>query len=266
MITENYLNLLVNGKKLLPHRQEPIDSDYLNRWVAEVSDGKHAISEEEEHRLFKEYMEGDNRSYAQAELLAYNTRPLLSIALDVYHHFPHGKECSLMDLLSLAVQRFLELLPSYQPDRARMITFYTREVKTRLQRFVIKHGTTVARGSVYSQGIASKLAKKANQMRHKEHADYGVSAVAKEAGVNEKSAMKALTASNLLVYHVPHLEDALPPDPIPNPIDNIHGLLRNRLNILSDEQYEETIRQLASGESPPEDVINKLRETHDTWT
>lgn len=154
----------------------------LDAWVKKMSRGKKRLPKQTELELFALYKEGTEkeREAAKAELLEYNILPIVSLALNVKHSFPSANRMDVMDLIGRGIEVFLFMLPKFDPSKARLVTYVTRNIKTQMQRLVMKYALSLPIGSVYLQHLAYRrsLARKALEQElgrapnEKEEADY----------------------------------------------------------------------------------------------
>jgi len=152
-----------------------IADDTVNTWVQEVSGGKSHIPLDLEKSLILEYQSIDTsppiKERALKELIAYNASSLASIVLKVYHSTRGAKNIEVVDLLQEAVTIFIYKLEKFDlSHNVRLITYYTRDVKTTIQRYIASHAFSVRQGSVYLQGIAAQI----SEARRTLEADTGV--------------------------------------------------------------------------------------------
>jgi len=231
----------------------------LDAWIKEVSGGKSRISRDEEKRLIHLYKNGtlEEREYAKAELLAYNVLPIVNIALEVYHTFPNAYRMDIHDLIHRGVEVFLSKLDKFDPEKARLITFYSRDVKTQMQRMVMKYATAVAQGSVFLQHIASKKSKVYQNLQQKLNREPTDEEVAEALGI-DLSTLKIVDRYTLIKFQ------NLPEPDYTNiafkeslEAKKLLSILREKLEFLTDEEFEQLIEKLISGESPDEHLVQK---------
>ncbi|MGD9697563.1 sigma-70 family RNA polymerase sigma factor [Acinetobacter sp.] len=233
---------------------------HVDDWIKKVSGGKSRISKKEENRLFGLYKNGTEKEkdYAQTELIAYNALPIVNIALDVYHSFPNGHKTDLMDLVQTGIEKFIKILPNFKPAKARLITFYSRDLKTAMQRYVMRYSTSIAQGSVYLQHLAGKRAKvRADLEQELKRAPTDAEiATAMEISLRTLSSIEKYTS--IAVAHIPGLEYTNFGDGQKTTFDQIMNILRERFSFLDDDEYNQLLTDLYFSDLPNEQTVEKI--------
>jgi len=234
--------------------------DKLDSWIAEVGRGNSRISKNLEDELFDKYMNGTpaEKTMALDKLLSYNALPIADIALDVYHRYPNGRKADILDLVHVGVAVFIRNLVNFNPDTARLITFYTRDVKTHMQRFVMHYAVSVQQGSVYLQFIAGKRVKARKLLEQQLGRVPTNTEISNfmEIPVHTLQTVDTYTMPN--VAAVPGIELMNTPDGKPTHIESMVTILRTKLTSLTDKEFDELYTALYFKEDVNENLITKV--------
>jgi len=237
----------------------------VDTWVQQVSGGRSRISREEERRLINLYKNGtpEEREYAKAELLAYNVLPIVNIALEVYHSFPNAYRMDVHDLIHRGVEVFLDKLDKFDPEKARLITFYSRDIKTQMQRMVMRYATAIPQGSVFLQHIAGKRSRIYGQLMQELEREPTDDEVAEVLGIKTSTLQMADRYTSIKFHSLPGLEFEDASGSYSLEARKLLLILRDKLDFLDDEEFERFVDKLISGETPDaelvEKTLNKLR-------
>ena len=138
------------------------DIENLDRYIKEVSRGRSHIEAGYEKKLILEYQESKGRRKAQIldELVSYNITILAELALIVINSMRGGQRIDPLDLMQVGILTFIKKLDTWDPSKkAKMITYYYRDVKTQMQRFIMNNAFQVRQGSIFLQHLAYSISK-----------------------------------------------------------------------------------------------------------
>jgi len=134
----------------------------LDRYVKQVSKGNSHISAEYEKKLIRKYRasSGVTKEQILTELISYNITILAEIAIQVLNSMKGGDRIDPLDLMQLGIITFMKKLGTWdETKKAKMITYYYRDVKTQMQRFIMNNAFQVRQGSVFLQHLAYSISK-----------------------------------------------------------------------------------------------------------
>lgn len=173
---------------MTPYRKT---NNTVDQWIQDVSQGKSHILPDLERDLIIVYQDPPDQGAqdtALRELLAYNASSLASIVLGVYHSARGAKNIEVVDLLQEAVAVFVKKLDTFDLGKGvRLITYYTRDVRTMAQRYIAAHAMNVRQGSVYLQGIAAKVSEARRDAESSTGQRAGLAEVANRLGISERT-------------------------------------------------------------------------------
>jgi DNA-directed RNA polymerase specialized sigma subunit len=172
----------------------------LDKYVKEVSRGRSHIPKEIEKELIEQYREGKPTEKAKAldMLVSYNITIFADIAISVLNTIRGGDRVDPLDLMQVAVITYMKKLETWDSTRkSKMITYYYREARTQMQRFVMSNAFQIKQGSVFLQHLAYTLSKLRIRWLGEHEHEPSVSDMAKETGVSETTIKSCLKATNL---------------------------------------------------------------------
>ena len=233
----------------------------LNDWIRQVSGGKSRIPLDEEIRLFDFYKDGNlaQREYAKNELLAYNVLPIVNIALEVYHSFPTAHKVEVMDLVHRGVEVFLNCLDKFNPGKARLITFYTRDVKTHMQRFVMRYSTSIVQGSVYLQHLAGRRTKVRQELEQELNRWPTDKEIAERMDVSMRTLGSIDMYTSIAVDSVPGIENMNVETGQASIFDQLMDILREKFSFLDEYEFNEMVSALYFADPVDENIMGKIQ-------
>ena len=96
-----------------------------------------------------------------------------------------GDNIDPLDLMQLAIVTFMKKLDTWEENKgSKMITYYYREVRTQMQRFIMGNAYSVRQGSVFLQHLNYTLTKIRNRWLAQKEVEPTPKQLAKETGVS----------------------------------------------------------------------------------
>ena len=96
-----------------------------------------------------------------------------------------GDNIDPLDLMQLAVLTFMKKLDTWNEEKgSKMITYYYREVRTQMQRYIMGNAYSVRQGSVFLQHLNYTLTKIRNRWLAEKEVEPSPRQLAKETGVS----------------------------------------------------------------------------------
>lgn len=239
----------------------------INDWIHSVGGGieKTYIAADLEQDLLRQAQQAetpDARQAAQTDLLAWHAAYLASLAADVVHSVRGGDNLDILDVLQEGVVRFFEKIETYDLDQTvRLTTWYSRDVKTTMQRFANDTSFPVRQGSVFLQSVAYRVTKFVESY-HTQHAtEPTITQIADDVGESEATVADALEYTKINTTEIPEIfgsNDTT--DSPPHPIDEILTLLEHKLDALTfSERQLVTTYAIQNGVELPPDLQFKLK-------
>jgi len=172
----------------------------LDRYVKQVSKGRSHIPKEIEKELIQQYRTGNPIEKAKSLdlLVSYNITIFADIAISVLNTIRGGDRVDPLDLMQIGVITYMKKLETWDiAKKSKMITYYYREARTQMQRFVMSNAFQIKQGSVFLQHLAYTISKlRIRWLGEYEH-EPSISDMAKETGVSESTIKSCLKATNL---------------------------------------------------------------------
>jgi len=166
------------------------DIERLDKYVKQVSKGNSHIPADYEKKLIKEYRaaSGAKKNAILTELISYNITILAEIALTVINSMKGGDRIDPLDLMQIGVVTFMKKLKTWdETKKAKMITYYYRDVKTQMQRFVMNNAFQVRQGSVFLQHLAYSISKVSQRYLVDYEKEPSTAELAEELGIAEST-------------------------------------------------------------------------------
>jgi DNA-directed RNA polymerase specialized sigma subunit len=132
-----------------------------------LSNGKQRMEAVHELECITTYQTGTDveKKKALTELTQYHMVYLAKLVRGIYPNDNKYHGLSHLDLLQVAVLRFIEKLDDYDIDSGyRLTTFYTREIKTTLFRYLQKYDQLIPQGTPLMQQVVFKVHKIMNDL------------------------------------------------------------------------------------------------------
>tara|TARA_B100000131_G_scaffold15115_1_gene15474 strand:+ start:4589 stop:5320 length:732 start_codon:yes stop_codon:yes gene_type:complete len=213
----------------------------LDEYIKLVSKGNSHISPEYEKELIHLYREGTKREKAEALdiLVSYNITIFADICISVINGMRGGDKIDPLDLMQLAVVTFMKKLDTWDESKgSKMITYYYREVRTQMQRFIMGNAYSIRQGSVFLQHLAYTISRIRNKWLSEKEIEPTPRELAKETGVSQNTivyCLKVTTIQTKAIDECPTLyKDNMDIDNDQYPVLKIVEAIHNRLG-LSDE-------------------------------
>jgi DNA-directed RNA polymerase sigma subunit (sigma70/sigma32) len=249
------------------------DQQQFDAWVFELYQGNRNISREREYELIYQYQNGnaEERQAALDELVSYNVLPILSLALRVYHAYPNAKNTylSLKDYVLTGIVAFIAKLDTFDITKGyRLITYYSRDVLTHMQRLVMRYGDAVPRGSVYLQMIAGRLARIFDGLISDNGDEPHIGELSEQLGVSESTVQMVydhIYGYRQISLNTPEFEPEveIPTAEVADSINEDYmrfmSIVRSKLHFLSNDQYQHTIRSMKMEQDIPEEIVQLIK-------
>jgi DNA-directed RNA polymerase specialized sigma subunit len=177
----------------------------LDTYVKSVSKGKSHIDKEDEKKLIMLYRHGtDKEKKDSLELLvSYNVTVFADIAISVLNTIRGGDRIDPLDLMQLAVITYMRKLETWNAEKnSKMITYYYREARTQMQRFVMANAFQIKQGSVFLQHLAYTISKLRNRWLAEYETEPSIETMSKETGVSISTIKACLKATNLQIVSI----------------------------------------------------------------
>ena len=144
-----------------------------------------------------------------------------------------GDRVDPLDLMQLATVTFIKKLKTWDETKgSKMITYYYREIRTQMQRFIMANAYSVRQGSVFLQHLAYTLSKIRNKFAQEHEREPTVRELASRSTVSQKTIIYCLKVTTLTttsfdelpqMYKSADYEDDY--HPVLKIIENIHNKL-----------------------------------------
>ena len=174
----------------------------LDTYVKSVSKGNSHIDKEEEKRLILLYRNGTDKEKKDSLeiLVSYNVTVFADIAISVINTIRGGDRIDPLDLMQLAVITYMKKLDTWDADKnSKMITYYYREARTQMQRFVMANAFQIKQGSVFLQHLAYTISKLRNSWLAEYETEPTLEIISRETGVSLSTIKSCLKATNLQI-------------------------------------------------------------------
>jgi len=141
----------------------------FNAYIHTFTQGRRRMKMEDEYRCVRVCQQQTaskaERDKAMTELIKYHTVYLSSIALDVLslgtsNNSNGVASIDIFDFLQTATMKFIEKVGTFELERGlRLTTHYSRDVRTTLQRELIRYGHQMVQGTALMQQVSYKIYK-----------------------------------------------------------------------------------------------------------
>jgi len=235
----------------------------IDRWIQSVGGGDdHTyISAEQEQALLAQTHDPDQRDTARSGLLAWHAAYLSSIAIEVYNSVRGAKNIEILDILHEGVIRFFEKIDTYDlAQDTRLTTWYTRDVKTAMQRFVFDQAFSVRQGSVFLQSVAYQIRRYTEEYLQQYGKRPTVSHLAEVLDQTESSISEAREFTKIQTDPIPEVFGSdTPPESANSPIDDLLSVLESKLQPLDFEDRVLIVYAIQHGTELPPDLQYELK-------
>jgi DNA-directed RNA polymerase specialized sigma subunit len=229
-------------------------------WLVGVSQGKKRIQRALERELIEMYKIGSEEdvAYAKEELLAYNALAIVGLALEVFHSFPLAHRMDPMDLVMPGVVEFFRKLDTFDPKRGtRLITHYTRDVKTKMQRTALRYAAIIPQGSVYLQHLGSKQVRVRKELSQKlgRPSTLEEEASALNTRVKTLKLIERCTQIQMMNMDEIDIEVQFKDKSV---VDELSEILRTKFHFLSENDFQDLYLNLYNGDKVPLRVMQMI--------
>lgn len=197
-------------------------------------------------------------------MVSYNIAIFAEIAISVLNGMRGGDRIDPLDLMQLATITFIKKLKTWDETKdSKMITYYYREVRTQMQRFIMANAFSVRQGSVFLQHLAYTLSKIRNTFIQQHEREPSVRELASRSTVSQKTINYCLKVTSLTTTSL----DELPPmyktsdygDDY-HPVLGMVEAINNKLKNPTEKTLFALFGVLEEGESLPDELITELKE------
>lgn len=236
----------------------------LDAYVKSVSKGRSHIEKEYEVELIGQYRNGtaSEKKKALDILVSYNITIFADICISVLNTIRGGDRIDPLDLMQIAVISYMKKLDTWdETKKSKMITYYYREVRTQMQRFVMAHAFPLKQGSVFLQHLAYTLSKIRARWLADKKREPSIRTLSKETGVSESTIKSCIRATGVQVVSVSETPTIVRSEFYPdsyNPIIDVVNYIINRAQ-LTTEEADQVYYYLESREVLNEELIDKMR-------
>ena len=177
------------------------DAERLDRYVKETSKGLSHIDRELEKDLISVYINNPKereKEKALSLLVSYNITIFADIAINVLNNIRGGDRIDPLDLMQVAVSTFIKKIHTFDTTKkTKMITYYYRDVKTQMQRYVMANAFSVKQGSVFLQHLAFTISQYKASYIQEYNTEPSVHTMSKELKVSENTINLCIKTTNV---------------------------------------------------------------------
>ena len=175
-----------------------------------------------------------------------------------------GDNIDPLDLMQLGVMTFMKKLDTWDETKgSKMITYYYREVRTQMQRYIMGNAYSVRQGSVFLQHLAYTLSRIRNKYLAEHEVEPTTRQLSKETGVSESTiiyCMKVTTIKTDSIDDSPVLYKYTEFDEKEYPILDIVGSIHERLGLSDEKSLFAIYASLEDKDPLPEYILELLKE------
>jgi len=236
----------------------------LDKYVKSVSRGNSHIAKDYELELIIQYRRGTEREQTKALdiLVSYNITIFADICISVLNTIRGGDRIDPLDLMQIAVISYMKKLKTWDETKnSKMITYYYREIRTQMQRFVMAHAFPLKQGSVFLQHLAYTISKIKAIWLAEHNCEPTLKVLAKETGVSESTIKSCIRSTGVQVVSISETPTIVRSDIYPDtyyPILDVVGFLIKR-GKLNKEESDALFYYLESKEGLEQSIIEKMR-------
>jgi len=238
--------------------------EILDQYVKSVSKGNSHISKEYELELILKYRTGTELEKKRALdiLVSYNITIFADICISVLNTIRGGDRIDPLDLMQIAVISYMKKLKTWDETKnSKMITYYYREIRTQMQRFVMANAFPLKQGSVFLQHLAYTISKiKATWLAEK-NCEPSLEVLAKETGISENTIKSCIRATGVQVVSVSEAPSIIRSDIYPDsyyPIIDMVNFVVQKAQ-LNKEESDAVFNYLETKEELDPDIVDKMR-------
>ena len=175
-----------------------------------------------------------------------------------------GDNIDPLDLMQLAVVTFMKKLDTWDETKgSKMITYYYREVRTQMQRYIMGNAYSVRQGSVFLQHLAYTLSRIRNKYLAEHEVEPSVRELSKETGVSQATityCMKVTTIRTDSIDDSPILYKYTDFDDKEYPILELVERIHTRLGLSDQESLFALYASLEDKDKLPEAILERFKE------
>jgi len=237
----------------------------LDKYIKEVSQGRSHISAEYERELISIYRTStaSKKQKALDILISYNVTIFANIAINVLNTMRGGDRIEPIDLMQIAVIAFIKKLETWDEAKgSKMITYYYRDIRTKMQRYIMSNAFDVRQGSVYLQHLAYTISKVKAEWLSSKQIEPSIRQLSNALNVSEKTISYCLKVTNIATFSIeecPTLsKHSVHSDDEQLPLIVLIETLAKKINLDREGIFMDLLIALEDKASLPEDIFNKL--------
>ena len=242
------------------------DAERLDKYVKETSRGLSHIEPDLERQLitiYKNHKSNREKEKALSTLISYNITILADIAINVLNGMRGGDRIDPLDLMQVGVTTVMKKLDTWdEKHKTKMITYYYRDVRTQMQRYVMANAFSIKQGSVFLQHLAYTISqfKTSYVLEHKTEPTTHI--LSRELKVSESTIKLCLKTTNVKVMNADDAFDLYVSNSYPDnysPVENILQMVARRHQFTKADF--ETMMDALEGvsDSLPEYLLNTIK-------
>ena len=241
------------------------DAERLDAYVKSTSKGLSHIPADLEKELidiYKNHKSEREREKALSLLVSYNITIFADIAISVLNTMRGGDKIDPLDLMQVGVSSFMKKLNTWDPSKkTKMITYYYRDMKTQMQRFVMANAYSIKQGSVFLQHLAYNISKFKNSYLLSHKSDPSIHTISNELGVSESTIKLCIKTTSLRIVSAEENFDLYTTAAYPEKYSPIERILRATLSRhnLDEEEFNSILDSLDGlSKQIPSEILNKI--------
>ena len=218
------------------------DAERLDRYVKETSRGLSHIDpklESELINIYKTHKVQSQRERALSTIISYNITILADIAITVLNGMRGGDRIDPLDLMQVGVATVMKKINTWDPSRkTKMITYYYRDVKTQMQRYIMSNAFSVKQGSVFLQNLAYNISQFKAKYLNEHKTEPSTYIISQELSVSENTVKLCLKTTSIRILQTEEAFDLYTGSSYPDnysPVDQIIRLIMDRHQLDNDD-------------------------------
>jgi len=241
------------------------NAERLDLYVKNTSKGLSHIPADLERDLIEVYRTNPNareKEKALSLLVSYNITIFADITISVLNNMRGGDRIDPLDLMQVGVSTFMKKLNTWDSSKkTKMITYYYRDMKTQMQRFVMANAFSIKQGSVFLQHLAYNISKFKNTYILTHKSEPSIQVIAEELGVSKNTIQLCIKSTSLTIIPAEEQYDLYTTSAYPEKYSPIEKILKQTLNrhSVTDDEFN-VILDCFDGitKTLPENILNKI--------
>ncbi|MAG50207.1 hypothetical protein CL621_01035 [archaeon] len=173
-----------------------------------------------------------------------------------------GDRIDPLDLMQIASIVFIDKLDTWDPTKnSKMITYYYRDARTKMQRFIMNHAYSVRQGSVFLQHLAFTISKFVSKHLNEHQIEPTEIEIAKKLGVSVSTIKLCARSTNIHIKSSDETQDLYLEEAYPAGYFPVTDLIERTLIKAGLNEQERNIVVFAiesSSKHIPEEILNIL--------